>query len=358
VPFVGKNLQLGRAIVLGLIAASCTGSNPAYVPRPAPADAAAARDVGNGPLDTAAPWLDAGAALDGPEDAESPDAAPTEPEPEPPPADAAPPDQPPPPDLAPDLPVPDLPPDRPTPTCPPTTDEDGDGFGDACDNCPADSNPDQANVGEINAGAAADGLGDVCDPRPTQGGDALVFFDGFSGSTLDPAWVAKEGERSDFSLAGGNLVFNRPGDTDVRALQRGTATDVLVAAKFTFVAWGVEGDATKNMNLFICARGDSQQRDVRCSARRSAVSPFTTSVGYFDHGDANTPEATLDTPLGLGTPYTLTTMVRGSQIECGIGAAKLNRSGVPNVNNGFIQIRVRNVRLHVHSIAAYRIGSP
>jgi hypothetical protein len=153
-------------------------------------------------------------------------------------------------------------------------------------------------------------------------------------------------------------VFNRGNDTNAYSLRRGVATDVLVSARFTFVAWGVEGDATKNMNLFVCVRGDNQERDVRCSARRSAVSPFTTSVGYFDHGDPDTPEATKDTPLGLATPYTLNTMVRGPQIECGIGAAKINASGVPNVTNGFIQIRARNVALRVHSIAAYRIGSP
>jgi hypothetical protein len=135
------------------------------------------------------------------------------------------------------------------------------------------------------------------------------------------------------------------------------ATDVLVNTRFTFVAWGVEGDATKNMNLFVCVRGDDDEDDVRCSARRSAVSPFTTSVGYFRHGFVDSPTNMKDTPLVLATPYSLITMVRGSQIECGIGSTKLNATGVPIVTDGFIQIRVRNVALHVHSIIAYRIGS-
>jgi hypothetical protein len=41
----------------------------------------------------------------------------------------------------------------------PTQDEDGDGFPDAIDNCPADHNPDQAD-------ADGDGVGDACDNCP------------------------------------------------------------------------------------------------------------------------------------------------------------------------------------------------
>lgn len=64
---------------------------------------------------------------------------------------------------------------------PPCTgvDEDGDAWADACDNCPSEPNADQRDRGEIDAGAAADGVGDACDPRPSLGGDYLVLFDGF-----------------------------------------------------------------------------------------------------------------------------------------------------------------------------------
>ena len=63
-------------------------------------------------------------------------------------------------------------------------DEDADGVGDGCDNCPGIANADQANVGEINASAEQDLVGDVCDPRPSEAGDSIVLFDGFNG-TLD-----------------------------------------------------------------------------------------------------------------------------------------------------------------------------
>jgi hypothetical protein len=49
-------------------------------------------------------------------------------------------------------------------------DEDGDGFPDACDVCPADPDPDQRDTD-------GDGVGDACDPRPTEAGDSLAVFE-------------------------------------------------------------------------------------------------------------------------------------------------------------------------------------
>ena len=61
--------------------------------------------------------------------------------------------------------------------------------------------------------------------------------------------------------------------------------------------------------------------------------------------------------MDLGTTYRLTTMVRGSQVECSIGAARISMAGVPT-RNGFLQIRVRNVALRIQNIVAYQLGSP
>jgi hypothetical protein len=348
---VGKNLQLRRALVLGLLVASCTGRNPAYVPAAIPTD---------GPVDAATPWVDAGVTPDGPAAEAVPpqDAAAPESAPETPPEDASSPDQPSD-TTTQDVAAPaDLPPDFPTPTCPATTDEDGDGFGDSCDNCPADFNPDQANVMERNAGVTADLLGDVCDPRPTQGGDSLLFFDGFVGSTLDPAWDPADGDEDYFDVAGGNLEFNHPTSTTVRSMRRGGATDVLVNTRFRFVAWGIDGNKAINQNLFVGVRADSNGDDVRCSARRDSIRPNPTSVGYFRHGYADEPTTTVETTLQLATNYSLITLVRGPDIECRIGATKINMTGVPVDTDGYIQLRIRNIAVHIQSIAAYRIGSP
>lgn len=64
-------------------------------------------------------------------------------------------------------------PDAPGCTMVGSPDEDADGVVDACDNCIVTPNPSQANVGEIEAGNAADALGDACDPRPAESGDRI-----------------------------------------------------------------------------------------------------------------------------------------------------------------------------------------
>ena len=52
-----------------------------------------------------------------------------------------------------------------------------------------------------------------------------------------------------------------------------------------------------------------------------------TSVAYFAYAVAAAPATTVPTVMDLGTSYRLTTMVRGSQIDCSIGDAKISATG-------------------------------
>jgi hypothetical protein len=81
-------------------------------------------------------------------------------------------------------------------------DEDLDGDGDACDNCPTVANASQANDDEVINGQEADAVGDICDPRPDDTGDSILFFDGFNGNAPSASWVALTGT---WTVAGGAL---------------------------------------------------------------------------------------------------------------------------------------------------------
>lgn len=96
-------------------------------------------------------------------------------------------------------------------------DEDNDTVGDVCDNCPHIPNADQADIGETTNGQTADGIGDVCDPRPDQGGDVMVVFDGFNGNTLDSMWANGPGSGNDTWQLTGNGFLQQPmGDRESR----------------------------------------------------------------------------------------------------------------------------------------------
>jgi hypothetical protein len=64
-------------------------------------------------------------------------------------------------------------------------DEDRDGAGDVCDNCPLVENNAQLDDGD------GDGVGDACDPHPLASGDCLALFDSLvDAASFDAHWLA------------------------------------------------------------------------------------------------------------------------------------------------------------------------
>ncbi|MBZ0233991.1 MAG: thrombospondin type 3 repeat-containing protein [Deltaproteobacteria bacterium] len=79
-------------------------------------------------------------------------------------------------------------------------DEDGDGIDDALDNCPQSANAQQRDLGEVNNGREADGVGDICDPDPDLPGNSILLFDGMYAGLVPGRWVATGASASGDSL--------------------------------------------------------------------------------------------------------------------------------------------------------------
>jgi hypothetical protein len=234
------------------------------------------------------------------------------------------------------------------PPCPPSPDEDGDGVGDACDNCPGQPNPGQEDQLEIAAGLGADGVGDVCDPRPSAGGDSLLFFDGFEGSSLDPGWT---GDRSKFALDGGFLIYDSADDDEYAILRRDSAGDVLVLVNFELVRWSA---ADENRNLWVGVRGDAADNAYRCSVRRD--SDGQTMIAFFTFGDISAPASTQALSIDVGSTYRLAARAQGTEMECRVGSSSLIQGSIMSAA-GLIEIRARRAAVRLHSAVAYRLGS-
>lgn len=86
-------------------------------------------------------------------------------------------------------------------------DEDQDGVGDVCDNCPHVANANQARTNEA---ATPSGAGDACDPRPQLAGDTIQKFYSFhvppAGATTTGSWVVAGDEYRYTGPAIGSLV--------------------------------------------------------------------------------------------------------------------------------------------------------
>jgi len=112
----------------------------------------------------------------------------------------------------------------------PNLDTDGDGINDAVDKCPMTPSANQHDedaddVGDIcdlcpqlataTADGDNDGVGDACDPHPTTGGDTLVRFEPFTGTTLPAGWTIAAGTAANFMVANDELNINAAAGTHI-----------------------------------------------------------------------------------------------------------------------------------------------
>ncbi|WP_428267726.1 hypothetical protein [Haliangium sp.] len=169
-------------------------------------------------------------------------------------------------------------------------DEDDDQVGDACDNCPADPNPDQEDLRD-DEGSGGDGVGDACDPRPDQGGDRLLLFDGFGvdSAGVPPGWLEASGNKvgvGAWSVEDDQLVQTAATTTDsARLYVELAAADRTARVVVEAAAVVATVSTTDDAHIGIMAVYDNDASDgvsndsgLACTVERADANPPVTNL--------------------------------------------------------------------------------
>ena len=239
------------------------------------------------------------------------------------------------------------------PTCwgtPSANDEDGDGVVDECDNCPSVSNANQANVGEVNAGGTADGVGDACDPRPAAGNDTIFFFDGMNFTSIPSTWTNVGAGSWTASGTSMSPTSTASGQELERSFPSALG-NYLAETAFTFTALTTLGSAS------IPFRTDASRNGWGCGVgiNGSAGDLFLTQV-TGGTGEANPSTATIPVP-GVGDRFRLLAGAYSTSLYCMIagGSARVNRSNSSSTS-GESGIRASGVDATFEYFLVYRLG--
>ena len=227
-------------------------------------------------------------------------------------------------------------------------DEDHDGIDDACDNCPATSNTDQANTVDDDL------VGDACDPAPALGGDELARFYSFS----DSAEAATHWQTSslwtfanDAFVFDGLTVGSGPG-TAVHLLDPRPAPPFQIQARVTID----EVDRTQAEAITIVNNAAAADPDLQCSIEHLVAGGDLAST-YVT--------ATTSKPLEGGSyaataQFLVTSTVTTRSLTCLVDGGGANQAEV-NVDisqaiTGELGLQGMRTRFQIEALAIYKLG--
>jgi hypothetical protein len=237
------------------------------------------------------------------------------------------------------------PPCRGTPS---SNDEDSDGVVDECDNCPSIANTNQADLGEVNGGGTADGVGDACDPRPSSGGDSIYLFDGLNFTTFPAEWTNVG--NGNWTASGTSVAptSTNTGQEMNRAFPSGLG-NYLAETAFTF------NQITSNFSASLPFRMDATRNGLGCAVGTpdgiNGQLILTEVVGGTSSG---TP---LIVPMNVpttGNRYRLLAGGFGTNIYCYTGGTRIDATGTSTTgDSGF---RTSASRATFEYLLIYRLG--
>jgi hypothetical protein len=202
-------------------------------------------------------------------------------------------------------------------------DEDGDGIADSCDNCPTVANADQADVGEVNVGGSADGVGDACDPRPAGGGDSILLFDPFTSGQIGPDWQTYGG-----TWQAGPDSIAQTATGNVQELDRvgfASMSDYLVETLVTLDAL----PTSESRATLVFRMNPSNHNGWGCAVMKNVL--VLSAITNGEAGESNPPSVSIPAPQ-VGSRYRIQAGGYGNNLYC-----RLPSSGhaVPRMHSSY-----------------------
>lgn len=216
-------------------------------------------------------------------------------------------------------------------------DEDGDGFGDACDVCPATFD-DQADFGEAASFGIGDHVGDACDPRPTRDGDRLAQLDTFVEDSS--AEYAGDGWRigADVARAVGPARWE---------YQRALEGDGLLARiEVPLLVWLGDGLVEVSVN------GDGVEAGATCTLVHAIGGPDLLIAREVGGAMAMTEVPEVEAPFTLGAWRTID-FVRDARLRCFLGDVTLDLPVDDSIPKGTVGFASTGAITDVDSLAVY-----